>query len=180
MSDRLKSGTMALDASTRNLGFAVDVIGRTMPMYGLYTLPGISDRGLLYQRVVDTMEELVVKYNPERFIFATAFYDKVQTAARALNGVQAMIEFVAANCNILVIECIENIARKRVLGHVNFGKRDERTGKLIPGSGRKGAKNAVMAWADRRGYNPTSDDVADALVLLEYDRLVRTTNLAPG
>lgn len=174
-----RAGTLALDASTRNLGWAVEIIGRPTPRYGLYTLPGMADRGLLYRRMVDALEELVETYNPERFIFARAFYDKQQTAARALNGVQAMIELVASNCRIVPIDVIESVARKRVLGHLNFGKRDERTGALIPGSGRKGAKATVMAWADRMGYRPTSDDVADALVLLEYDRLVRTQPLVP-
>lgn len=159
---------MALDLSTRKMGWAVDA--GNAPRYGLVRLPGMKDLGVLYVAVRNALEKLIEEHEPDKFIFCLARFHDAQTAARALNGVQAMAEFVATDLGLTCEEAVESRVRKVVLGRGSFGGKDPLTGGLIPGLGSKQAKQAALAWCAEQGYEPASDDVADALVLLEYHR----------
>lgn len=170
------SKTMTLDLSTRNVGWACDV-GRNRPEYGLMQLPGMKDLGRLYRACYNGLEKLIEKHEPDRLVVCMALFRDAQTAAEALAGVQAQAILVAYDFEIEARKANEMQARKAVLGKGSFGLRNEATGSLIKGMGSKMAKAAVMKWCDDRGYTEGrpwfTHDVGDALVLLEYDRMVR-------
>ena len=168
--------TLTLDLSSRNLGWACDT-GRNQPAYGLVLLPGIKSLGKLYAACRNAIETLIEEQKPDRILFCMALFHHAQTAARALAGVQAMAELCAYDAEIECLEANEPRARKMVLGRGSFGGVDPVTGSLIPGLGSKQAKAAVMEWCRERGYDEGrpwfGHDVGDALVLLEYSRMLQ-------
>jgi Holliday junction resolvasome RuvABC endonuclease subunit len=163
-----KTRTMAIDLSTRNLGWACASVGSNRPSFGLVKLPGMKDLGVLYASVRNGLTGLFEEHRPRRLVFCLAMFSDIQTTARALNGVQAVAELTAYDHEVEAFEAIESRARKAVLGRGHFGGKDPVTGSLVPGLGRKQAKEAVAQWSTRMGYETDSDDVRDALVLLEY------------
>ncbi len=178
---------LTLDLSTRDVGWACDV-GRNTPVYGLYKLPGMSNLGQLYAAVRNMVEELIDAHAPEGILFCQALFRDQQTAARALAGVQAITELVAYDNGIECWEANEPRARKAVLGRGTFadknpdygqkktdGTRDQRM--WVNGS--KNAKLAVMNWAARQGYAVPTHDVADALLLLRYGKVMRDQRVNP-
>lgn len=165
-------GTLAIDCSTRRLGWAVDV-GDGVPRYGLIKdLPGMAHFGPLFAEVRNRLEMIIARHAPCRMLWARQF-PTAQTANQALQGVLHIAELVCYDNSLTPMVTEERTARIAVLGRGDFGRKDTTTGALIPESGRKEAKATVMAWAEQRGYHPQSDDVGDALVLLEYDRMLR-------
>ncbi len=170
------AGTLTVDLSTRDVGWACDV-GKNRPEYGLMKLPGMKDLGKLYRAAYNGLEALVERLEPDRLVFCMALFRDAQTAAEALAGVQAQAILVAYDFQIEARKANEMQARKAVLGRGSFGLRDETTGNLVKGMGSKMAKAAVMKWCDDRGYPEGrpwfTHDCGDALVLLEYDRMVR-------
>lgn len=172
----LRGGCLAIDLSTRNLGWACDGRGNA-PVYDRVLLPGMGPRdapelGRLYCAVRNVLADLFEELQPARMLFCLARFHDMQTTARALNGVQAVAEMAAYDNEVQPYEAIESKARKAVTGKGSFGGKDE-FGRLIEGKGRKDAKAWVAKWCDRMGYAPQSDDVADALVLWHYDVLER-------
>lgn len=171
-----RDSCLALDLSTLNLGWACDGQGN-QPVYDLIKLPGMGPRGkphlgMLYAAVRNALDELVEELQPARILFCQAQFVEMQTAARALAGVQAIAELVAYDRGIRCCEAIEPSVRKAVTGRGSFGGKDE-FGRLIKGLGRKQAKAWVADWCARQGYAPHSDDVADAIVLWRYDLMLR-------
>jgi hypothetical protein len=148
-----------------------------MPSYGLILLPGMKHLGLLYGSLRNCVEELVLAHRPTRLLFCMALFRDRQSAARALNGVQAVAELVAYDNDIEALEANESRARKVVLGRGTFGGKDE-NGRLIPGLGSKQAKAAVMKWCAEQGFEPATHDVGDALVLLRYAQHMDATGKA--
>ena len=170
------AGTLTVDLSTRDVGWACDV-GKNRPEYGLMKLPGMKDLGRLYRAAYNGLEALIERFEPDRLVFCMALFRDAQTSAEALAGVQAQAITVAYDYGVDARKANEMQVRKAVLGRGSFGLRNEATGSLIKGMGSKMAKAAVMKWCDERGYTEGrpwfTHDVGDALVLLEYDRMVR-------
>ncbi len=167
-----RDSCLALDISTRNCGWACDGPGNR-PVYGLIKLPGMASLGKLYAAAYSAVDGLVEEHAPARVVWCLAHFMDAQTTARALNGVQAIVELVCHDRGVKAFETIESKARKAVLGRGSFGGKDE-FGRLIPGLGSKQAKALAAAWCDRMGYAPLqSDDVADSLVLWHYDVMLR-------
>lgn len=167
---------LALDISTIMLGWACDGLGN-QPVYGRVKLPGIGPRtkphlGMLYASARNAIDDLVSELNPTCILFCQAQFIEMQTAARALQGVQAIAELVAYDRDIRCFEAIEPQVRKRVTGKGSFGGKDA-NGHLIKGLGRKQAKAWVAAWCERMGYAPADDNDADALVVWHYYKLLR-------
>lgn len=161
-------GTLAVDISTRALGWCCGPTWLARPHFGLYRLGGMKDLGKLYRSVCNALAEVIELHDPARLIWAPAFYNP-QTAALALNGVAAMAELTAYDYGISPFTVPETTARLEVLGRGTFGQRDAR-GKLIKGTGSKAAKEAALNWCGLQGWLVQSDDVADAAVLWECDR----------
>ena len=164
-------GTLALDISTRRTGWAF-ADGSGKPVYGLWLLPGMQSLGQLGAAFRNVLEDAIAVHKPDRLIFAPALFRDAQTAARALIGLAFTAELVAYDCSVRPFEIAEATARKQVLGPAVMSA-IARAGRKRKGSGSEVAKAAAMDWARGRGFSPQSDDVADALVLLEYDRLWR-------
>jgi Holliday junction resolvasome RuvABC endonuclease subunit len=171
-----RDSCLALDLSCTMMGWACDGRGNA-PVYGRVKLPGIGklkapQLGRLYAATRNAIDELVEEHQPARLLFCQAQWIERQTAARALQGVQSIAELVAYDRDIGCFEAIESSVRKAVTGKGSFGGKDE-FGRLIEGLGRKQAKAWVGAWCARKGYDPQSDDEADALVLWHFDVLQR-------
>jgi hypothetical protein len=130
----------------------------------------MADLGKLYAALRNVLEDAIALHTPSRLVFAPALFRDAQTAARALLGLIAVAELVAYDTDVRPLEIAETTARKAVLGRGTFGERDS-DGKVIKGTGSRAAKQAALAWCHSRGWMTQSDDTADALVLLEYDRL---------
>ncbi len=167
--------TLALDLASRITGWAADVPGTQRPAHGRFALSGIKDLGLLYCELENCLDILIEKYQPDRMIWCKAFFDKQQTAARALNGLQAIAERTAYLHGIEAREVVENNVRNCVLGRSNFGTKDE-WGRLV-GDGSERAKEAVLEWCASKGLKPGDHNDGDALVLLKYDRMHRAGEL---
>lgn len=133
----------------------------------------MASLGKLYAAAYVAVDELVAEHKPARVLWCQAFFDKAQTASRALNGVQAVAELVCHDRGCDARETIESTARKAVLGRGTFGGKNEH-GQLIAGLGSKQAKALVETFCMRMGYTPLqSDDVGDALVLWHFDVMLR-------
>ena len=172
-------GTLALDVSPLRAGwaYAVDAPvrhfgGTLQPVYGLLLLPGMASLGKLGAALRNVLEDLFELHRPDRLVFAPALHAKAQTTARALIGLAFQAEVTAYDYGVKPFEVAESTARKLVLGPA-VTSAIIRAGRPKAGEGSKVAKAAAMQWARGRGFTPQSDDVADALVLLEYDRLWR-------
>lgn len=159
---------LAIDCSTRFLGWAVDVPGANLPQYGLLTLPGMSKLGRLFAAVRNSLCDLAAEFRPEVMAWCPAYARIDQSAGAALNNVIAIAQLVCHDENIRPMPTLETDARGDVLGRKTFGKRDAH-GKIIKGTGTAMAKAAALAWCGKCGLeNIASNDVADALVLLAH------------
>lgn len=167
--------TLALDLASRITGWAADVAGTQRPAHGRFALSGIKNLGLLYCELEDCLDILIAKYDPHRIVWCKAFFDKQQSSARALNGLQAIAERTAHMYGLEAREVVENNVRNCVLGRSNFGTKDE-WGRLV-GDGSDRAKEAVLEWCRSKGLAPGDHNDGDALVLLKYDRLHRAGEL---
>jgi len=163
-------GTLALDVSPLRAGWAYADTAR--PVHGLVHLPGMGSLGKLGAALRNTLQDLFELHRPARLIFAPALHAKAQTTARALIGLAFQAEVTAYDYDVEPYEIAESTARKLVLGPGVLSA-IIRAGRAKAGDGSKVAKAAAMDWARGRGFTPQSDDVADALVLLEYDRVWR-------
>ncbi len=164
-----RNGCLALDLASRGTGYAFQSDEPDAPVtYGLWLLRGMSDLGMLYASLRNVLEDAIAVHQPSRLVFVPALFREAQTAARALAGLVAVTEMVAYDNEVRAYECNESTARKAVLGRSNFTQRV--AGKIVAGSGSKLAKEAAMTWAREQGWHPQTDDVADALVVLAYDR----------
>lgn len=161
--------TLALDISSRATGWAVRG-AFDEPAYGLWLMPGIAERGALYASLRNALEPLLEQYQPRRAVFAPALFGLRQSASRHLAGLHAVAELVCFDAGVPIREITDTNARRLVLGTAHFGKRDSK-GSLIKGTGTAPAKTAAVAWCNSHGWRPQSHDVADALVLLEADRM---------
>lgn len=160
---------MSVDISTRRTGWAVCDVRSNKPDYGLWLLPGMASLGRLYGTFRNGLEAAFDEYKPARLVFAPALYSEAQTAARALGGMMAIAELAAHDMGVHAYEIPETTARKHVLGRGSFVVRDDK-GRTLKGAGTKLVKAMAMDWCRNHGWKPQSDDVADALVLLEYAR----------
>lgn len=147
------------------------------PSHGLVMLPGTAHLGKLYAAARNALERLLDEEEPAAFCYVAKFSRMGKTAVRtseALSGVQAMVDLVAYDNKLPepTRYTSERNVRKAVLGRGDFGLRDEHN-RLIPESGRKEAKAAVLAWCAARGLDVLSDDVGDAAVLLKFDQMER-------
>lgn len=159
---------LAIDVSTRMLGWAVDVSDANLPRYGLIKLPGMKRLGVLFAAVRNSLCDLVEEFQPKAMAWCPAYARIDQSAGAALNNVVAIARLVCHDEDVRPMPLLETDARGDVLGRKTFGKRDAR-GKIIKGTGSEMAKAAAMAWCAKQGLdNIASHDVADALVLLAH------------
>lgn len=155
---------LAIDCSTRAMGYSVDISGEDMPRHGLILLPGMKTLGPLYAAVRNTLCDLADQFRPDVLVWARPMFRDAQSAAQALLGVAAIADLVAHDEGMRAFNVVESSARKDVLGRGGFSERDAK-GKIVPGSGTKGAKAAALAWCARQGFDVENHDVADAVVL---------------
>lgn len=158
---------LAIDCSTRNLGWAASGPDFDRPVYGLIVLPGMSKLPALYAAVRNSLSDLVEQYTPAAIAWCRPKFGAGQTTEEALNGVAAIAYLICHDYGVRPMPETESHVRKIVLGKGNFGLRDE-NGREIKGSGTPRAKAAALAWCAKNGTPTDSDDVADALVLFEY------------
>lgn len=158
---------LAIDCSTRRLGWSVDAPPASLPQYGLIELPGMARLGVLYAAVRNSLSDLVEEHRPDVLVWCKPMFRDAQTAAQALLGVAAVADLVAYDNDIPAFNVHEATARKDVLGRGSFGERDA-AGKIIPGTGTKAVKAAALAWCVKCGLDVDSDDTADSLVLLAH------------
>lgn len=159
---------LAIDCSTRRLGWSVDAPPANLPRYGLILLPGMKSLGTLYAAVRNSLSDLVEEHRPDVLVWCKPMFRDAQTAAQALLGVSAIADLVAHDNDIRTFDVVESSARKDVLGRGSFGERDPVTRKIIKGSGTKAVKAAALAWCAKCGLDVDSDDIGDSLVLLAY------------
>ena len=168
--------TLTLDLATRVTGWAASTEDPRRPVYGFWRLPGMADLGKLYAALRNVLEDAIVLHRPERLVFAPALFREAQTASRALLGLVSVAELVAYDNSVQAFEISEDTARKAVLGHGSAWFAERRPdGKAIKGTASERVKAAAMEWCTGRGWAPQTHDVADSLVLLEYDRLFQAS-----
>jgi Holliday junction resolvasome RuvABC endonuclease subunit len=166
---------LALDLST-HVGFAV---GRDHdnkpPIYGGWELGKTDNLGRLLSCMMNMLEAAIAVHQPDLVIFESPIV-KNQTSARALlclcgAGDLACYEHGPVECR----EAAAPTARKLVLGSGQFFKRDGDGAIMTNRKGKRLSENKVVAiaWCQAQGWDPQSDDVADALVLLRYAHLMR-------
>lgn len=171
------SRLLSLDLGARFLGWSCETTG-LKPAHGLILLPGTKELGKLFAAARNGLERLLDEHEPTRICYVVKFSRMGKTAVRtseALSGVQAMVDLVAYDNGLPepTRYTSERNVRKAVLGRGDFGLRDEHN-RLIPESGRDEAKKAVLEWCAARGLHVLSHDVADALILLKHDQMLRT------
>jgi len=161
---------LAIDLGARRLGWAAQgPSGRIH--HGLFEMPGVKDPGLLYRCARNAIEDLVAAHTPGRIAFVPSIKTQARTSVavgEALAGIQAVLLLVASDNRVGDERFHEATVRKAMLGKSNFGLIDERTGGVIPDSGRDEVKRLVLEWCADRGFDPLSHDVGDALLLLHY------------
>lgn len=162
------TAVLAIDCSTRRLGWACDELNARVA-FGLILLPGMSDLSRLYGAVRNSLCDLVERHSPGVLAWCRPMFRDQQSAAEALLGVAAVAHLTCWDYGLKPLVVVESTVRKAVLGRGSFGERDA-NGKVIKGTGSKQAKAAALAWCARHGFDVTSDDVADALVLHAYAR----------
>lgn len=184
-----QSAILAIDLGARHLGWASrDVAG--IVRHDFFVLPGIADPGTLFGLTRNCLDELVARFRPGVIRFAPAFIaveeperpdrpgkpgrpkKRRRTSVAVMEtslGQQAILKMTAWDNDCILEPLNERMVRKRVLGQCDFALVDERTGGLIPESGRAEAKRVVMEWCASRSFMPASHDVGDALVLLHYE-----------
>lgn len=161
-------GVLAVDCSTKALGWAFAVHGSSVREFGLKVLPGMDDLPMLFAAVRNSIDDLVVDYNPRALAWCTAKFGSNQNTEKALGGAAAVLALSCWDHDLHAIETTDSHARLVVLGQGQFGKRDPaRRNRIIKGTGTAAAKAAVMAWCKARRHAVATDDVGDALVLLE-------------
>lgn len=168
---------LAVDPGLRRLGWAASTSVPSRAACGVFTLSGTADLGKLYAEIRDVMERLIVEHQPDIVRFVPAFGRSPQTdgvTAEGLAGVQAIMKLACFDHGLPApLEKDERAMRKLVLGRGDFGRRDE-FNRIIKGSGRKDAKETAMNWANQQGYDIGNEaDIADALVVWHYDRMIR-------
>lgn len=173
-------GTLALDLGI-HAAWAYGHAG-DCPDFGAWELPAKDDlRGIpLDQRasiltgargaaLENELEDLMGLLRPRRMFFAVRFAAN-QTSAYLLTGLAVAAEISAYRAGVETVEKVaEQTARLDVLGRGTFGERDpDNRGRIIKGTGSKGAKDAAMAWCAAQGWQVPSHDVADALVIWQH------------
>jgi hypothetical protein len=158
---------LAIDCSTRAMGWCASPPDASSPLYGLITLPGMSNLGTLYASVRNSLCDLIDEHRPAALVWCRPMFRDAQTAAQALLGVAAIADLVAYDLGVRAFNVVESSARKDVLGRGAFGERDAK-GKIIAGTGTKLAKAAALEWCAAHGFSTDSHDVADAIVLHEH------------
>jgi hypothetical protein len=123
----------------------------------------------LYAAVRNSLCDLVERFHPAVMAWCRPMHRDAQTAAEALLGVAAVAHLVCHDYGIQPMPEHEASARKAILGRGSFGQRDA-AGKIIKGSGTAAAKIAALRWCEEHGFEPESDDVADAIVLCAHVR----------
>lgn len=157
---------LSADISSKNLGWAAGSMG-ARPRFGLYPLPGPASLGRLYIAVRNTLVDLIEEHRPAHLSWCTPLFGKGHAIGKALGGVAAVAELVAADNAVKGWEVTESHARKVILGRGSFGERDRR-GKVIRGTGTAHAKAAVLEWCEHSGWPVDDDNIADALLLWSF------------
>lgn len=171
-------GILTVDVASRETGWAYDEVRGRAPVYGLWILPGTADTGLLWASYRNVLTDHVQLLRPARVVFAIPLM-MMHANSRALIGLSVQTEVVCYDeGGILCNEVPESKARKEVLGRGNFAV--YANGKPIKGTGTERAKIAVGEWARGRGWKPQTHDVADALCILEYAKLLELANAQWG
>lgn len=144
---------LAIDVSTRNLGWAATVeVGRP-PAADVWLLDGPRVLHQLYAQVRNSIEDLIAEHRPDELIYVPALVGgKGHTMTKQLNGVEAVAILAAYDKGVRPRPVSESAARGLLLGR-----------KVMPSDE---AKAAALAWCDERGWPHRNDDnVADACII---------------
>lgn len=145
---------LAIDVSTRNLGWAATVeIGRP-PAADVWILDGPkAPLHQLYAQVRNSVEQLIDAHRPDELIYVPALVGgKKHTMTKQLNGVEAAAILAAYDKGVRPRAVKETEARGMLLGR-----------KVIPTDE---AKALALAWCDERGWPHQNDDnAADACII---------------
>lgn len=139
---------LALDLATQ-LGFAVGMPG-SEPRYGTKVLPSTGeDIGRFGHAYDEWLSDMITLENPGLVVFEAPILagQTTITTARKLGGLAWHTEFV---CHRREVRCAEH--------HLQSVK------KFFAGNGRA-SKEDMIAAARRQGWDPKTDDAADALGL---------------
>lgn len=154
------------------------------PRYGMINLNPESEPvplGKRNSRLAAFLEDFITISRPVLIIYE-APVPRQQTSARGLVYLAGIVEMIAEEQGVPVREAHVGEPRKMILGRSAFFARGD-DGKVLRKANGKmvsETKNTVMAWARGRGWDPLTDDVADALCLLEYAHTLRRSRVMAG
>jgi len=150
------STVLALDLSTR-VGWAAWAPGESCPAWGVQSLPRTgSDVGRYLDAYRVWLAEMINQLSPGRVVMEAPILPSTTNLAttRKLYGLAGVTELVARDHEVAAME-VNNAQVRRHFAGVGRGKREA-------------MKRAVVNACRERGWQPDTDDEADALAVLDY------------
>lgn len=161
---------MALDIGIVS-GWTVGTLKGDAPHAGVWLLPELPGHGKRGAAFENVLEEHLEMFQPDLLAFAVRFAAN-QTTAYLLTGLAFCAEVSAYRCSVVPKKISESEARKAVLGRGGFSDYDGR-GKAIKGTATPKVKAAALDWCRNKGWAPNDHNVADAMVIFEFERRVQ-------
>ncbi len=155
-------GVLALDVSLSTGWSYGQLYGA--PVYGTWKIPKGS-LGLRMACLARHVRQAIIDLKPALIVFESPLNLHVNRrvgTARLLMCLCGVVEMVAEDHGVPVLEESAAEVRKRVLGKVRFSRRGD------DGEDVSDTKNQVMLWCRDQGWQPRNDNEGDSLVLLRY------------
>ncbi len=155
---------LALDPSTRKIGWACLSVGMQTPDFGTLEFPRAGNNFTLFLAPArDWLFEIIEREEITHLIYESPFQGKNAMSLRPIGALNGQIEMACYDNHVDCSETKPQQWRSKVLGVTQAPKQIKGSSKR-----RQWIKDEAVSWCVRRGYRTETDDEAEALCILAY------------